>query len=214
MSRDVLLEGLGYLASVLVAVSLMMRSIIRLRWFSLVGATCFTIYGALISAYPVAGLNFAIVLINVYFLVSARRTDEEFSLLTVRPGSPYLREFLAFHGDDIARFQPRFAFDPDGDQHVLMVLRDMVPAGVLILRPGRDGAASVDLDFVTPAYRDFKVGSYLFNRRRDVFENLGIDRIESPAGSHRHAAYLKRMGFVPSGNGYALDLGPPARGGG
>ena len=68
MSTLVLLEGLGYLASVLIAISLMMRSIVRLRWINLVGAVCFTVYDILIAAYPVAALNFAIVLINVYFL--------------------------------------------------------------------------------------------------------------------------------------------------
>ena len=57
MSTHVLLEGFGYLASVLVVISLMMRSIVRLRWINLVGAACFTAYGILISAYPVAALT-------------------------------------------------------------------------------------------------------------------------------------------------------------
>jgi len=35
------LEILGYFASVVVAVSLMMKSIIRLRWYNLVGAVAF-----------------------------------------------------------------------------------------------------------------------------------------------------------------------------
>ena len=47
-----LLETFGYLASLLVAVSLMMRSIVRLRWINLTGAACFTAYGILIAAYP------------------------------------------------------------------------------------------------------------------------------------------------------------------
>ena len=49
-------EMVGYLGSVLVAVSLMMKSLWRLRIINLVGASFFTVYGLLIGALPVAGL--------------------------------------------------------------------------------------------------------------------------------------------------------------
>lgn len=208
MSRDALLQAFGYLASILVAVSLMMRSIVRLRWINLVGAICFTIYGVLISAYPVAALNFAIVLINVFFLWKLRRTTEAFALMEMAPNSPYLTEFLRFHGSDIRRFQPGFRFDPGIRQHAVMTLRDLVPAGAVILAPRDEHTADVTLDFVTPAYRDFKVGDYVFNRRRDFFRDLGITRLVTNAGSDSHAAYLRRVGFRPtSGTEYELDLG-------
>ncbi len=138
MSTSVLLEGFGYLASVLVAVSLMMRSIVRLRWLSLVGAACFTVYGILITAYPVAALNFAIVLINIYFLARLRLTYETFAVMEMPADSPYLAEFLRFHEGDIRGFQPGFVFAPTARQHVFLVLRDLVPAGVVITEP-RDG---------------------------------------------------------------------------
>jgi GNAT superfamily N-acetyltransferase len=206
MSRDLLLQGLGYFASVLIAVSLTMRSIIRLRWINLIGAACFTAYGVLIEAFPVAALNFAIVLINVYFLEKTRRTKEAFSVLQMSPNSPYLQEFLRFYAPEIRRFQPGFAFDSATSQHILMVLRDLVPAGALILRPDAKGTATISLDFVTPAYRDFKVGRYLFHRRRDLFRSLGIDHLASDAGNDQHARYLERMGFAKAPGGYELDL--------
>ena len=40
-----LLEWVGYLGSVLVSVSLTMSSIVKLRWFNLVGAGIFSFYG-------------------------------------------------------------------------------------------------------------------------------------------------------------------------
>jgi hypothetical protein len=61
-------EMLGYLASVFVAVSLMMRSLTRLRVINLIGALLFTAYGLIISAYPVAAVNAFIVLVNIYYL--------------------------------------------------------------------------------------------------------------------------------------------------
>lgn len=212
MGTDVLLEVLGYLASVLIAVSLMMRSIVRLRWINLVGAACFTVYGILIAAYPVAALNFAIVLINVYFLSRMRLTREAFAVLGMAPDAPYLTEFLRFYADDIQRFQPGFTLAAPDHQRAFVILRDMVPAGVLITEP-RDGRdAWVALDYVTPAYRDFKIGDYLFNGRKDIFRNVGIDRLETSAGSPAHAEYLERIGFRRAGETYLLDLAPPRSG--
>ena len=47
-------EMVGYAGSVLVAVSLMMKSLLRLRLINLVGAFFFTLYGLLSGAYAVA----------------------------------------------------------------------------------------------------------------------------------------------------------------
>ncbi|MCA9917627.1 MAG: YgjV family protein [Anaerolineales bacterium] len=61
-------ELVGYMASVFVAVSLMMRSVTKLRVINLVGAVLFTVYGLIIAAYPVAVVNGFIVLVNIYYL--------------------------------------------------------------------------------------------------------------------------------------------------
>lgn len=50
------LEWFGYTASVVVAISLTMSSILKLRWYNLLGATLFSAYGFLIHAYPVGFL--------------------------------------------------------------------------------------------------------------------------------------------------------------
>ena len=67
---DILLsfEMLGYMASVFVAISLMMRSVTKLRVINLIGAVLFTAYGLVIAAYPVAVVNGFIVLVNIYYL--------------------------------------------------------------------------------------------------------------------------------------------------
>ena len=61
------LEFIGYAGSVLVAVSLMMSNIVRLRWINLFGAATFSAYGLLINAYPVFALNGFIVLVDLYY---------------------------------------------------------------------------------------------------------------------------------------------------
>lgn len=69
MDNAMIWEWVGYLASVVVAVSLMMSDIKKLRWLNLLGAILFVAYGMAIHAYPVAAVNFFIVLIDIYYLV-------------------------------------------------------------------------------------------------------------------------------------------------
>jgi GNAT superfamily N-acetyltransferase len=198
MDGKMWLELLGYVASVLVAVSLMMSRIMRLRLINLVGSLAFTVYGVLIGAYPVAAVNGFIVLINLWYLAKMLRAKEFFRILPIEPDSEYLRHFLATYADDVRRFLPSFAHAPERGELTLFVLRDLVPAGLFIGERRGDGTLWVRLDYVIPAYRDFKIGRYLYGERADFFRERGIHTIASPAGSPGHVQYLRRMGFVPA----------------
>ena len=208
MDGKMWLEILGYVASVLVAVSLMMSRLLRLRMINLVGSLAFTVYGLLIGAYPVAAVNAFIVLVNVWFLAKMLRTKEFFRILPIEPDSEYLRYFLSVHEADIRGFLPEWSHAPERKELTLFVLRDLVPAGLFIGEPRGDGCLWVRLDYVIPAYRDFKIGRYLYGERADFFRDRGIREIVSPSGSREHAAYLRRMGFTSRGDGtYRLAVG-------
>lgn len=198
MDQKLWLEMVGYVASVLVAISLMMSNIVRLRVINLVGSLAFTIYGAMIGAIPVAAVNGFICVINVFYLVKMSRTRAYFRILRTEPDSEYLRYFLGFYQADIHRSQPEFRYAPHPGLLTFYVLRDLVPAGVFIGELGGDGTLHVLLDFVIPAYRDLKVGRYLFRERGDFFREQGVRQIVSPAGNAEHARYLRRMGFTPA----------------
>ena len=201
------LEIVGYVASVLVAISLMMSSILRLRIINLVGSLAFTVYGVLIHAYPVAVVNALIVLINLYYLRQMLGSRAEyFRLLRMQPDSEYLRYFLDFYRGDIQRFLPGFTHTPAPGQVIAFILRDMVPAGLFIGEMTGDGALRVVLDFVIPQYRDFKTGRYLFTDQVAFFRELGVREIQSAPGSKEHSEYLRRMGFTPGEGTYRLRL--------
>ena len=201
MDSQLVLEIVGYVASVLVAISLMMSSILRLRLINLAGSAAFTVYGVLIHAYPVAVVNLLIVFINLYYLRQMLGSREYFKLLRVRPDSEYLRYFLDFYREDVQRFVPGFAHVPAEGQLTFFVLRDLVPAGLFVGELRGDGALLVLLDFVIPQFRDFKTGRYLFSDQAAFFRELGVREILSRPGSRVHSDYLRRMGFVPAGPG-------------
>lgn len=66
-------EYLGYGASALLVLSLMMEDVKRLRWFNFSGCVAFAIYGVAIEAWPVAFTNGLLAIINVYHLNKLRR---------------------------------------------------------------------------------------------------------------------------------------------
>lgn len=191
----VVFEIIGYVSSILIAISLMMSSILRLRIINLIGAVLFTIYGLGIRAYPVAAVNFLIVLIDLYYLIEMFRARDYFTLLEMQPDSDYLLAFLKFYDSEIRRFLPDFRYQPGEGQLAFFALRNMVPAGLFIGR--RDGADTlrVDLDFVIPGYRDFKIARYVFGEKAGFFRERGIHSLCSVPGTPAHESYLRRMGF-------------------
>lgn len=190
-----MLEVLGYLASVLVAISLMMTSILRLRVLNLIGSLTFALYGFLIHAYPVAAVNTFIAVVNVYFIVRMLRTREFFTIVNMMPESDYLRFFLDRMLDDIRGFMPGFSYEPVPNQITLFVVRDLQPAGLFIGQVRSDGTMLVHLDYVIPGFRDLKVGRYLLYARSDFFRERGVRSLVSNGGTARHRQYLKQMGF-------------------
>jgi hypothetical protein len=194
-------ELIGYLASGLIVVSLLMSSILRLRVIGLVGASAFTVYGVLIDAYPIAVANGAIIFIHVFHLsrmLRQRANEAYFEALEVPDDSPILRRFVEFHRADVERFQPDFP-GLRGGELALLILRDAVPAGAVLADV--DGSeAHVTLDYVVPEHRDLRPGRFLWVES-DAFTSRGITRVTTTAPTQDHARYLDSVGFEPVGDG-------------
>lgn len=195
MDYDLIHAFIGYLGSALIIASLAMKSILRLRWIGLAGAATFVAYGYLIGAWPIVWTNAVIVLIHIHFLRRARKTEEFFKLLEIRPDSRYLDHFIAYYAEDIEATWPGFEYRPGPDVHALFILRDLVPAGLLVAREVGDAALEVHLEYAIPGFRDFKIGRYLYER--GGLRSRGYERATARPGGHRAIGYLSRMGFVP-----------------
>ncbi len=190
-----LFEIIGYLASVVVAISLMMTRIIKLRWINFVGSSLFSIYGFLIQSYPVALLNGFIAIVNIYYLIQIYKSKEFFRILESKKNSNYLQYFLDFYKTEIVKFNPKFDFIINEKDKVFYILRDMVPAG-LIIGEIENLNINIKLDFVTPIYRDFKIGKFLYQDHKTFLKNLGFESITTKSSSESQAQYLQKMGFI------------------
>lgn len=208
-----LIETIGYAGSLLVAVSLTMTNIRRLRWINLVGASTFALYGILMGAWPVALLNGYITFIDVWHLLRMSRRREYFSLLALPASpSPFLKRFLEHHRADIAAIFPDF--DPEAERlwQGVWILRDMLPVGLFVYEPLAEGEALVRLDYVIRAHRDLKNARWLLGEGSAALRDAGVKRLVAESRVPLHRRYLERLGFTPcTGDGRRLCLELPAR---
>ncbi|MEE4178434.1 MAG: GNAT family N-acetyltransferase [Bacteroides sp.] len=195
-----LIEWIGYLGSVVVAISLTMSSIIRLRWLNLAGSAVFSFYGFAIGSLPVGLLNLFIAFVNIYFLSSIYLRKDAYKLLSIQGDNPYISYFLDFYKAEIRKFFPDFEQNKhqmleEREQPIsLIILRNAAVAG-LFLGNQQDGDVEVYLDFVIPEYRDMKPGKFLYEKNLNFFRRKGIKRLVSQVKNEKHLHYLKHMGF-------------------
>ena len=75
------------------------------------------------------------------------------------------------------------------------------PAGVL-LGNLKDHALDIKIDYTTPEYRDFSIGSFLMSN----LVTEGIDKLIYKGADDNHKVYLSKMGFVPKNGHYERVL--------
>ena len=200
MNEINVLELFGYAASVIIAISLMMSSILKLRWLNLIGASLFSMYGFIIGSLPVGFLNLFIATINIYYLVRLKTKKELFKFLEITWTSNYLRHFLDFHKNEILKFIPDFSFVVKNNTLVFFLLRDLIPAGLFLGEKLDDESLVIFLDYVIPEYRDLKLGKFLYGDNTNYLKKKGYKKLYSYSGGPVHEKYLEKMGFIPSTN--------------
>ncbi len=193
-------ELIGYLASALVAVSLLTSNVLRLRVLNLAGALVFVVYGGLTHAWPVLAVNLFVAGIDLWHIVYLRSRKDVFKLMPVETRDPLLANFLAYHGRGILQFFPDFDLSALKEPRCVFILRNLLPVGLFIYT-AESPEIRVQLDYVAEDYRDLKSARYLFNRPQNPETFKGFEYFTAISGSPKHAAYLKRVGFEEVKNG-------------
>lgn len=200
------LDLLGWGGSALLVYSLLQTSVLRLRVLNLVACVVLVVFNWLLDVWPMVGMNIVLVGINAWFIarmIGERHDESVFDVLEVSPADEYLRHVLRVHGSDILRFNPGFVHDSgDEDQEAFLVQKGDETVGVIILRVEGDDAR-VLLDYVTPRFRDFSPGEFVW-RRSGLLADRGVRRVVTPAGMVN--AYYDRLGFRRAGDSWVLDL--------
>ncbi len=200
------LDFLGWGGSALLVYSLLQSSVLRLRILNGIASALLIVFNAMLEVWPMVGMNTVLVTINVYFIFRMLREQHDetvFEVLQVRPSDEYLRHVLRVHGTDIVKFNPGFVHDPSAtDRDAFLVQKGDETVGVVLLRVV-DGTAHVELDYVTPRFRDFSPGEFVWRRSR-LLADRGVRRVVTRAGMV--GAYYDRLGFRREDDAYVLEL--------
>ncbi len=195
MTNLTILDWIGYVASVLILISMLMTSFLKLRIVNMIGALLFSVYGFLIGALPVGLLNLFVVFANIYHLYRMIGIKESFKTLEIKRDNRYLIKFLDYYHKDILKYFPQFEYHNTMNSYTYMILRNMAVAGVFLARDYGNKRLYIGLDYVIPDYRDFKLGTYIYREKIDFFKSEGYEMLCTIPQTANHAKYLKKMGF-------------------
>ena len=193
-----MIELVGYAGSVLVAVSLMMSNIWRLRWINLVGAVFFVLYGLLAHAYPVVLVNAVIVAVDAYYLGLLAGKKDYFSLMPAASvDESLLQGFVDYYHEDIQRFFPGFSLRGIPEPRCVFTLRNLMPVGLFVCERLSPESLRIHLDYVIPEYRDLRNARYLYSTQAGLFKEQGFEEFRVKPGSPKFEAYVQQLGFAP-----------------
>jgi hypothetical protein len=199
------LDILGWGGSALLVYSLLQARVLRFRTLNLVACVVLLVFNAFIAVWPMVGMNAVLAAINVWFIVMLLRDRHDvdaFHVVEVGTGDEFLAHVLRSHAEDIHRFQPDIDATAPGADHAFVVLKGDETVGVVLLQAAGE-EARILLDYVTPRYRDFAPGEFVF-RRSGILRDLGIHRVRTPP--QMVDAYYANVGFRREGEEFVLDL--------
>ncbi len=203
MDHSTVIEMIGYFSSLLVVVSMLMSSVIKLRVINSIGSGIFAVYALIIHSYPTAMMNICLVAINIYNLVRLSKKEQSYDLIDAESEDRLLNYILSYYRNDIQKYFPGFTGNTADLNKAYIVCCNGNPAGVLLGKMKEKGAVDVVLDYSVPVYRDCSVGAYLYSK----LPAKGVHTlVYSGQESHSHIPYLTKMGFVRENGGYIKRL--------
>lgn len=193
------LELFGYIASVTIVVSLMMTSIKKLRIINAIGAFLFIIYALLIGSFPAVLMNLGALVIDIVHLYRLTHVRSSFELIPAKAGEAYFSWFVNKHLEDIKLFNADQRFE-SAEQHFFYV-RDNEVAGILAYSVIEPGQVEIFLDYVTPKFRDCRIGRYFFGEKNAFFKEAGIYAFVTHTTNPKHESYLRQINFKEASKG-------------
>ena len=187
----------GYLASLCLIIALLVNNDLKFRWFNSFGNIFFITYAVLLVAIPVFITNVILLCINLYYLIKIYTRKENFDLLQFVGDEKLSLKFIDFYAADIGGYFPSFKKEDLVHNLNFVVTRDVVIANMFSAALSANGDAVVALNYTLPKYRDYKVGTFIFEKEKEYLISKGVKRIVYHEVTNKgHLDFLKASGFV------------------
>jgi hypothetical protein len=188
---------IGYAASLCLIIALLVNHDLKFRWFTALGNIFFICYALFLFAIPVLITNSILLSINIYYLLKIYRKKESFDLAEFSSEEKLPKKYLQFYKEDIADYFPAFREQQLNNNLNFVVTRDLAVANIFSARVSPNGDALVDLNYTIQKFRDYKVGSYIFEKEKDFLHSKGVKRIVYDTTPQKtHLDFLRINGFT------------------
>ncbi len=200
MDLKVILEIVGYIGSILVVVSMLMTSVVKLRLINTIGNVISVIYATIVHAYPLAVMNFCLIIINVINLYRLMNSQKKYSVVSVNADDSFVKFFFDSYKDDIKKYFSDVEGIADCKK-VFLICDGASPVGIFAGNE-TENHFDIKIDYTQPSYRDCSVGKFLYA----YLAAEGFRKVVATSTSPVHDAYLSKMGFLRDGKGFSKVL--------
>lgn len=205
------LDILGWAGSALLVVSVMQTRILWLRLLNLAATIVLLIFNWGLGIWSMVAMNAVLAALNIFYIAKLQRERQAgstaYEVLSVDSDDTYLTHFLRRQARDIAGFNPGFTGSVEPGAAAYLIQHGNETVGIVVVRDAGGGDAQVELDYVTPPYRDLSPGEFVY-RESDLFARKGFRRILTPPGML--APYYARLGFTRDGDHWVLAVREPS----
>lgn len=189
-------EWIGYLASVLVALSLLMSSVKRLRWINMLGSFVFAIYGLAIMSVPVLLMNTFLVFVNLWFLIKLKQSKNTLIHLKYEDWADALvRKFMCKNHKALKVHFPNFDYLKSESQ-LFMIYSGFEIAG-FISGLVRNNLLNIEAVYIAPKYKDFNFPEKLLLENKLALRTFDAQNFRFNQTEECTLKYLKQYGFIP-----------------
>ncbi|TAH55798.1 MAG: hypothetical protein EWM51_00925 [Treponema sp.] len=190
---DVYINLLGYAGSFIILISLTMKSIVKLRWINAAGSLLFVIFAFLTKSTPTIVMNIGIIVIDLWYVFKISKVKADYRLVKAERGSAFLDFFYELHRKEIVGIFGEDSF-AEARGFSYFVCNGEI-AGLFAWKENSPAECQILIDFVTPRYRDTKIGRYFFDRQLPLFREKGYIRFVYNNVGAAHWKYLSKIGF-------------------
>ena len=201
MNNTLYIELFGYLGSILVVVSMLMSSVIKLRVINIIGSVISGTYALIIGSFPLALMNICLIIINVYNILKLKKESRKYEIIQGDIQDYFLKYLLNHYDYDIKNYFSDFNVEKVMGDTVYYVLCNEVPVGIFIGNKKND-KVEVVIDYTVQTYRDCSVAKFLYI----AMKKDGFNQLEIKKPTEKHMLFLKKMSYEEKDNTYVKVL--------
>lgn len=209
------IDAVGWAGSALLIFSLLQTRVLRLRVLNTIACVVLIFFNAVIEVWPMVAMNVVLAVINLSFiakLLRERHDETVYAVIEVDERDAYLAHFVRTHESEIGHFFPHFfaqvttgdgEIDAREDRTAYLIAQADETVGAVVVRDVGERVAQIELDYVTPKYRDFTPGEFVY-RQSGLFRDRGFSAVRTAPGMV--SPYYERLGFTSDGPSWRLDI--------